>query len=811
MKISLDWISDFVQLPSLAAEELGKKLTTHTAEVEGVEDLDKAYENMVIGVVKSLKKHPEADRLHLVETAIGEQSVQIVCGGQNLKEGMRVAVALPGAWVKWHGEGDLVQLSETKIRGQSSYGMICAGEEIGLDNDNPKGSTEVRICDLTLMAKDHSAGTPLSEVLGKKGAILEIDNKSLTHRPDLWSHYGMAREFSAIFGNPLKSLNEFLSIPKAKTSTQIKVDIQDQTLCPRFSSAIVTGVQVEASPAWMQARLKAAGMNAHNNIVDITNYVMLELGQPMHAYDRRRTGDSLHVRYAKEGETLLTLEGVEHPLHIEDPLICNSEDLAIGIAGVKGGMQSGVQESTTEIVLEAAHFDAIAIRKSSIRHNLRTDASQRFEKHLDPSLTEQALQRAIHLILKLCPNAKLEGDIHTVGTWKAQAIEIQLDPKRVSSKVGIEITEEEISKILSSLEFTVSKEKDRLKVLVPSHRASKDVRIEEDLVEEVARIYGYDKIPALLPHQMVKLPIENIERNRKHEARKILALGLGFTEVMSYSFYGKAQLEKCGLGEESHLRVLNPLSQDQALMRTSLTPNLLEVIAKNAREKDSIRIFEFGHTYKDTGKFMPLEEKRLTAVVSKKTTQKNDSFQEAKGALEDFLNSFGVKDFKFKVSTDVLPYAHPKKSLDLWYRGKNIGVLFMVHPATLKAFDIALESAIFSINFSTLIQSGCEEVRFKALAKFPSSIFDVSVLVDEKTMVESVIKTIQSVDQSDWMEQIKLFDIYTGKNIPEGKKSLSFKITLRSNEHTLTEDEFQKIQSGVFDALISQGGAIRGL
>ena len=812
MKISLDWISDFIELPKLPADEIGRKITSHTAEVEGAEDLAKAYGKMVLGEVKSLKKHPGADRLNLVETDIGEKAtVQIVCGGQNLFEGMKVAVALPGAWVKWHGEGDPVELSETKIRGEASFGMICAGEEIGLATDNPEGAKEVRICDLTQEAGVHKPGTPLATVLGKEGAVLEIDNKSLTHRPDLWGHYGMAREFSAVFGKPLKALDEFISIPKPEGSAQVKVDIEDNALCPRFSSAIMTGIKIEESPAWMKARILSAGMNPHNNIVDITNYVMLELGQPMHAYDRSVVGDELKVRYAKKGETLLTLEGTEHPLVAEDPLICDGKNTPIGLAGVKGGMHSGIQDSTSEIVLECANFDPIAVRKCAMRQALRTDASQRFEKNLDPTLTETALQRAIHLILELCPDAKLAGPIETVGAWKAKKLEIDLDPARVSSKIGVDISQEEIAKILTSLDFIVNKNGTKLKVEIPSHRATRDVSIEEDLVEEVARIYGYDKIPALLPNQPLELPRENIERMLKHEARRIFALGLGFTEVMTYSFYGKDRIEKCGLTEEGHLKVTNPLSQDQTHMRTSLTPNLLAVIAGNAREKESIRIFEFGHTYKDTGKFMPLEEKRVTGVVAGKTTSKDDMFYMAKGALQTFLKTFRTGNVQLKPSEKVLPYAHPKKSVDVWYRGKNIGVLFSVHPATLKAFDIPLETAVFSINFSVLMQSGQELSRFTPLAKFPSTHFDVSVLVDERRTVEEISEVISSADKENWIQEIKLFDTYKGKNIPEGKKSLSFQVTLRHAERTLVESEFQSAQSAVFDALTASGGIIRGL
>jgi len=806
VNISLNWISDFVTLPKLSGEEIGRKLTTHTAEVEGVIDQAKNYEKMVIGKVTALAKHPGADRLNVVKVDIGgRENVQIVCGGQNLFEGMLVAVGLPGAWVRWHGEGDLVELSEAKIRGESSYGMICAGEEISLPADNTADSKEVRIADLT--ATKAKAGTPLAKALDRSDIVLEIDNKSLTHRPDLWGHYGIARELAAITEAKLTPLDKFISIPTAKGKAQVKVDIVDAALCPRFSSVILSGIQIAPSPSWMKARLEAAGMNSHNTIVDITNYVMLELGQPLHAYDRKVLGtDALNVRFAKKGEKLLTLEGGEHELTTEDPLICNGKNEAIGLAGVKGGLNSGISDSTTEIILESANFNPVPVRKSAMRHDLRTDASQRFEKSLDPALTEIAIKRAIHLIMELCPTAKLEGPVSTVGSWKAAEIVISMDPESVCSKIGVPIATPTMVKILKALEFGVTKDGKLLKVTVPSHRATRDVSIEEDLVEEIARSYGYNNIPAILPSKPIKLPMENVERTLKHSARSILALGLGFTEMLNYSFYSKDRLQKCALNEKEHFTISNPLSLDQTHLRTTLTPNLLANVAANCRERESIKIFELGHTYKEIGEFMPLEEKRLTAMVA----GKNETFYDAKGALENFLKAFLVKDYELVPSKKPLPYAHPKKSMDLVVKGKTIGTLFTVHPATLNAFDIALGVSVFSLHFSDLVHTGRAVPHFTPLAKFPAMHFDVSVLVDHQKTVAELESAIHSVS-SEVIESVSLFDTYEGKGIPEGQKSLSFSVTLRHPDRTLTDSEFQELYSSACQALVKAGGTIRGL
>ena len=804
MKISLSWIRDFVDLPALPTADIANALTRHTAEVEGFEDLEELYKSMVVGRVISVKKHPGADKLVIAQTEIDKgKEVQMVCGGQNLYPEMLVAVALPGSKVKWHGEGDLVELKEVAIRGEKSFGMICAGEEIGLTPDNTPGSKEVRICDLSELKVP--VGTPLAKAIGKNDSILEVDNKSLTHRPDLWGHYGIARELAAIFDRPLKKLDTFLKCKPAKLSTRVKVDIESSTLCPRFSSCVMTGITVADSPDWLKARLRSAGMQPHNNIVDITNFVMLELGQPMHAYDRKIVGsDALKVRFAHAKEKLLTLEGGGHELTVDDPLVCNEKNEPLGIAGVKGGLKSGITNETTEIILEAANFDPVAVRKSAMRNNLRTDASQRFEKSLDPLLTETAIRRAIDLIEKLCPSA-VSGPITTAGEWKEKPRHITVDTKVLLSKIGISIPEKEVVQILKSLEFGVSKKGKLLSVIVPSHRATRDVAIEEDIVEEVARIHGYGKIPAVLPALEMKLPLENPERFLKHLSRDIMAGSLGFTEVMTYSFYGTDRFKKCFIPEEGHFKVLNFLSLDQTHMRTSMTPNLLAVIAQNCKENAAMKIFEFGRTYKDIGHFMPLEQKRLTAVVA----EKSESFYSAKGALTAFLEEFRIKKYELKKSTELLPYAHPNKSMDLIIDGQTVGVLFTVHPGVLKNFDIPLSVSIFSINFNLLAAHGRELQKFVPLPRFPGMSFDVSVLTDKTKTVAEMEKTIRLGDKNSLIVDISLFDIYEGKNIPADKKSLSFSISLRHKEHTLTDAEFQELQSSIFKALEKSGGEIR--
>lgn len=806
MNISLNWIRDFVDLPKLSSADIAWRVTVHTAEVEGVIDEAKKFENMFVGEIMKISAHPNADKLRLVDVNLGKETKKVVCGGSNLELGMKVAVAIPGAVVQWHGQ-ETITLELAKIRGEESYGMICAGEEIGLaDMQASQGSNDHAILDLSLLKA--KPGTPLAEALGRSDTLLEVDNKSLTHRPDLWSHYGFAREMSAIFGKPLKKLDTFLKIKPVAGKEKLTIKIEDNKMCPRFSAAILTGIKIEESPQWLKARLQAAGMNPHNNVVDVTNYVMLELGQPMHAYDRKVVGkDGFIVRNAKKGEKLITLDETEQKLHEEDPLVCSLAGSPLGLAGIKGGLQSGISAATNEIILESAAFDPIIVRKSSVRHALRTDASQRFEKSLDPSMTELAIKRAINLLQELCPTAKLVSPVTTVGTWKEKKIEVTANPETINSKIGKKIATKEMVSILKALEFDVKTVGKNLKITVPSHRATRDVNIEEDIVEEVARIHGYDQIDPVLPALPMTLPVENEERMYKHLTRSIFALGLGFSEVVNYSFYSKDRFEKCGLGEEGHIKILNYLSEDQTHMRRTLVPNMLANIEANERTFEKIQIFELGHTYEEeAGAYMPREEKRLAAMVA----MDGEPFYAIKGALEAYLKNFGVNGLQLIESKYPAPCAHPKKCMDIVVRGKTIGQVFTLHPGTLKSYDIRCNVSAFELQFSPLVQNGRSEKKFKALAKFPSMSFDVSVLVSKKSKVADLEKAIRSADSNKLIESVSLFDIYEGKNIPDDKKSLSYSIEIRHPERTLTEIEYQTLQDATFLAIEKFGGTIRG-
>jgi len=802
MHISLNWLKDFVDIKT-KPQELGDLLTLKTAEVESVQDQSQAFDNMVVGQITSITKHPNADKLKICKVSIGKETLQIVCGGANIKEDMYVAVAKIGAQVKWHGEGDLVTMERAKIRGEESAGMICAGVEIGIEDPNA-GDHDI----LDLSSIKPKPGTPLSEIFQQNDTILEFDNKSLTHRPDLWGHYGIAREIAAITDTKLKPLRPEPKIPSKGESP--KVEIENFKLCPRYCGLIINNIKVEESPDWLKTRLKAVGHGTHNNIVDVTNYIVAELGQPMHAFDKSYIKGGIIVRPAKDKEKITTLDDKSRQLTTKDLVIADHEK-AVALAGVMGGENSLISNKTTSIILESATFDAGTIRRTSTKLGLRTDAVQRFEKSLDPNLAELAIKRAAELILQICPGAEIAGPITDIQKFDKTPLKITLDTEKTASKIGVDLSQKDIEKILNKLEFeTRVKDKKTLMVTVPSFRATKDVTMEDDLIEEVARMYGYDNIAPTLPKLPTKLPLENTERFKKHRLRELLSLGFGFTEVYNYSFYGEKKLGNCLMSEAAHVKLLNYLSEDQTHMRTSMTPNLLKNLQEIVKYQDEAAIYEIGHTYKEIGQFYPLEEKKAVGAIIKKG-KTDEVFYEAKGIVEAIFQKFSTPKMDTARGIDGTPYAHPNKAISyLDPQAQTIAKVFMLHPIVAKNHDLEKYSvAIFAINFTELLKLEVQERSYKSIPKFPNIEFDISVLVQEDLEAGTAQEAIHKANKQ-LISNINLFDIYRGESLEKGTKAFAFKITLQAPDRTLTDEEMTQTQQKIFKNLEAIGGTIRG-
>ena len=804
MKISANWLRNYVNISEqIDWKAFSELFTIRTAEVEEIIDLSSSFNQIVIGQIESIKPHPNADKLRITQTNVGNSTHQIVCGASNIFEGQKVAVALPGAKVRWHGEGDLVELQPTKIRGEESHGMICAASEIGL-KDLVDG-----ILDLShIKAK---AGTPLAEALNKNDIIIDIENKTLTHRPDLWGHYGIAREIAAITDEKLKPIEYFTSYDQTLPNI-IDVEVKEKKLCPRYLTATINGIQVTKSPDWLVNALENTGNRSINNIVDATNFVMLELGNPLHAFDTEKiAGKKIIVRKAKKGETIETLDLEKKELNSETLIIADSEK-PLAIAGVKGGLHSGIHDLTTSITLEAANFEPISTRKTSTKLGIRTEAVQRFEKDLDPLLAEQALDRLVKIILDLCPSAKIASKKQDVNNFKYKNRKIKFNLKRANSKIGVDISAESAAQLLSKLEFKVTINKNNLDVEVPSFRATKDINHQDDLVEELARLYGYEKIPAQLPELHIRPSTRvNTERAEKYYLRDLLSLELGFHETINYSFYSLKTLKACGLDEHNHLKIRNHLSEEQTHLRTSLLPNLLSNATENLKNFSNFKLFECGRTYQLSSNFFPLEEKQFAGIILLDKKDNSEPFYQVKTCVDLLLKHLGINSLKYQKAVTPNTFAHPNKHA-AWLdhaSQKEIIQIFELHPETKQFFGLEKHRvACFTLNYTLLHQLPRTERKHRTIAKFPAIQFDISTLVDANKEVAEIEKAIKKVDQN-LITAVQLFDFYQGSNIPDGKKSLAYQITLQAADRTLTNEEMKAIQDKIFTNLKTLGVEIR--
>lgn len=799
MKLSLNWLRDFVDIPLL----------------------DKPFlHEIIVGHVLEVNKHPDADKLNIAKVDIGNPEPQvIVCGAPNLAKDQFVPVALPGVTLP----GDF-KIAQREIRGVVSNGMICSEDELGLKEERQEG--------ILVLEDKWQIGTPMTTVLGIEGFspkqlgdlltirtaevegveshgddyILDIDNKSLTHRPDLWGHYGFAHEVSTILETELKPYNTDIKFPSR--GDKVKVEIKDAEICPRFCCCIVKNVKVGPSPEWMQKRLEAAGVNVINNVVDITNYVMLELGHPMHAFDRKLVEtDKLIIQYAKNGQEVELIDNKTYKLTDKDPIITNGKEF-LSLAGIMGGLKSGINDQTDTIIFEAANWHPGILRRSSTRTGIRSDAVQRFEKSLDPMMAQVAIEKAAELLLQICPEAELEGAMTDVWTKEPEPIKIALSYERVNSYLGVDVSTEQVKTILDSLGFLIEKEsKEGLVLEVPSWRATKDVSIEADLIEEIGRIYGYDNIPCILPELPTVPPEANLERQAEHQLRQIMQ-GLGSSEVYNYSFYSLKDLQNALLPEETHFKLKNYLAETQSHLRASMTVNMLHSIHTNLKYQDQFSIFELGRTYKNTGEYFPAEEKKLIiACVSK--NKKHQQFFNAKGTIEKVLRQY-LETYEITESETPLPYAHPQQTADITFKGKLLGRIFNVHPLVKENFDLGSASiAIAAVNLGPLLHHRKPTTSFAPLPKFPDLDFDVSVTVSETVTAQSLKAAITKASP-ELIHAVELFDIYRGDNVESGHKSLAYRITLRNLEKTLNDQEMASVQNKVFENLEALGGKIRG-
>lgn len=806
MKLSLNWLKDFVSVPkNVTPEILASKLMLTTTEIEGMEKRGEVLDKLIVGYVESREKHPNADRLSVTKVDVGGGKIlTIVCGAPNVAAGQKVVVALPGVTLP-----NGLTLERREVRGIVSEGMICSTDEMGLG-----ASSHAGILVLNTTAK---AGTKVSAVMPLKDVIYEIDNKSLSHRSDLWGHYGMAREVAAILGQKFKEYKIKKSKAAAKSSIKFEVKVQNKKLCPRYLGAIVENIKVGPSPAWLASRLESVGVRSINNIVDITNYVMLELGQPLHAFDFDKIGDAkqktIVVREAKEGENFTTLDGVQRKLD-KSMLVIADNKKAVAIAGVMGGANSEVDDKSTTIIFEAANFDFVSVRKTSMKLGLRSDASIRFEKGLDPNLAEMGMARALELLVRVMSGAKISGKIIDVKNFKLNQGPIKLSSEFLDKKIGEAIPAAKVASILKSLGFGVKKVGKVLNVKIPSWRATGDIKIAEDLVEEVARVYGYDNILGKMPEVSMSAPEENRARKAERMVKNILARGLGMTEVYNYSFTEEKVIKKFGLNPAEHIRLKNSINKNLTHLRQSLVPGLVENISDNQHFADEVRIFEMGKIFfRELGELkmggknterLPRQDESLAGMVLKKNNE--TPFYEAKAAAEEILNALHVAH-KFEIWQKDLPlWANGARTAKIVAGGRTLGIVTELAPGVQQSSGVRHRVGIFGINWLNLVELYKEAVAYEPIPKYPAIELDLAVLVPRKTVWDDVLKNIFETENK-LVKEVKLFDVYEGRGMEPGKKSLAFRVVYRSDERTLKLEEAKNVEQKIIKKLEQKFGA----
>ena len=797
MKLSLEWIKDYVDLPdTLGPTELGHDLTMATVEVEDVIVFADLLDKIVVGVITEIKPHPDADQLSVCSVDVGAGEAQdIVCGGSNIAEGMKVAIALVGSKVRWHGEGELVQLKPTKIRGVQSDGMICASTEIGLGDIFPLTS-EKEILDLN--AFDITAGQPLVDALDLNDIILDIDNKSLTNRPDLWGHYGVARELAALYDLELKPLPTF----SFDDTGNLTVEIESSEKCRRYSATQIDGVAVEDSPFWIRSRLARVGQRPINLLVDLTNYVMFSLGQPCHAFDSKRVSGTISVRDGVPGEKIELLDGTELEPSKDDLLIADSEG-GIALAGVMGGARSSVFDDTTNVILEFAHFEAIGIRRTASNY-VRTESSTRFEKSLDPAMVSNGVAMFIDLLQTIQKDVKITGH--------ADAFPSPVEPKPIEVtteflhwRLGRAIEEDTIIGLFRRLGFAVSANAGALTVTPPTWRSTGDVSLPEDLVEEVARLYGYEEFEFVAPKIDLEAAIDQPRFQILRNIKRFLAKSAGMYEVMNYPWVHERFLDATGFDKEKCLMLDASPSPEEKYVQPSLVPQMVRAALDNLRYQKEFRLFEMNRVFErenfqslnGSGDELPVQPKMLAGVFVGKEAK--DLFLDAKGVLEGLTSVLPVRSLQF-LPTDSVSWAPTNMQMAIRADGQEIGKLGVLSSAGLRKAQIKHANVVlFEINLDTFGTKEKKGRKFEALPKYEHVDYDLSFVFDENVSWQDIQKTIKNA--SKLIQSISFIEEYRGKNIPDGKKSIALRATLGSAKETLTSEKIDEAANSMIKRL----------
>lgn len=770
----MNWIKEYVDLSGIETEELIRRFNLTTAEIEGYEEKGSDTSGIIFARIEKVENHPNSDHLHVLKVNTGSEVLQIVCGAPNVRENMTVCLATIGGKVCGH------KITKAKLAGYESFGMCCSEAELGI------GSDDTGIMDIDFPV---TLGADIKSVFPIDDIVFEIDNKSLTNRPDLWGHYGIAREFSAMFNRPLKNL-DLVDLSSYSSLPALEVQVNDKN-CYRYSALTLENITKKISTQVMKIRLCYCGMRDINLLADLTNYIMLELGQPMHAFDNSVV-KGVHVNSATSNTKLLTLEGEEHNIPEGAPVICDTNDVPVAIAGIKGGMLSGISVTTNSLLLESANFDSKAIRVASTAIGLKTDASQRYEKSLDPEMTPVAIARLLKVLFEINPDAKVTSRLTDVYSHHYDDVNIEITSEFVSKRIGLEFTNEKIINILSRLGFGVENKGDVLFVKVPSFRATKDISLKEDLVEEIARSYGYDNIKPLAMDMEVKSVEPNISHINSYQTKYILAEKYGLNEVHSYIWNFVEFNKSVGIESKSYVSLLDSSNSGQSGIRSALAPTMLKFMEENRNNFDDIGIFEIGKCVTGLNEQnLAIEENHLSICIASKTESAENIYFKLKAMLLDIVTNIYSKEVNVGTTPNGISYMHPVNSTSITVgdEDKPIGYFGLIHPSVKMAIDKRFNIAVLELNLDELNLAKDMQNKVQKVSRYQDVDIYYSFLVP-KTMIYSKIEKHLNEFKSKLTWSYSLADIYNAKDLGD-YSSYTFKFNICSMTKTLEQKDIE--------------------
>lgn len=790
MKISTKWIGDYVDLSGVDLDKLIATFGLRTAEVEDVYKLGSDISGVVVARILSVEPHPKSNHLHKLKVDTGSQVLDVVCGAPNVRENMKVALATLGGCVKG------TKIEKATIAGEQSFGMCCSKEELGFsENDQDIWEVDPSI----------PLGTDIKKVYDFDDVVFEVDNKSLTNRPDLWCHYGIAREISAILDRPLKPIiTENLQYYAQNGDIDIKV-LTDN--CYRYSAIKIGNVTKKISPIGVQIRLFYCGMRAINLITDIANYVMLDVGQPMHTFDGDKV-KNIQVDQVRQPLEFQTLDGEKRLLPENSTIIC-SNGQPVAVAGIMGGQDSEITDNTTSLLLESATFDSASVRKTAIKLGLRTEASARYEKSLDPELTTLAIGRFVHILRTVDPGVTIQSGLVDVYNKKYPERIITTTMEFINGYIGVELKPEQVGKILTNLGFRVDYNGSIMSIKVPSYRATKDVTIAVDIVEEIARMYGYDNIPQI-PVVASLSPVEqSFEHELEYDTKKLLAEKFALSEVHTYIWDDEKTKKELAIQTDSFVKVLNSTVKDNDQIRSQLVPSLLKVVMDNKKYFSQTGVFEIGRVCVGLDQNnLAIEQKHLSIALYSTSQTEEQLYFSLKQMIENIAQTGLNQQVSYSLGTAKTLLAHPKNNAEIIINGTVVGYISLIHPKILQNMGKNSACAVLEVDFSLLASQKAPSKKMKSITKYQINSLDLNFVVDSTEIYQNIISVLSSY-KTDLDYSIKLVDVYQDSLLLPNKKSMTFNFQISSATHTLSGDEIETFQQDMINLADKHGYKLR--